>query len=166
MLRYYEANQMAPAGTGKDHLFDLNTRIRGDCIRWIDNTSTVPVERAFLERVDEFVAYLNRTCFTAINDYEFHYALYEPGQVYVRHVDQFKQDSGRQFSLITYLNPGWADENGGQLLLYMPSDAGERAISIAPHMGTSVFFRSHEIEHEVRPAHLPRLSITGWLKIR
>ena len=44
-------------------------------------------ERAFLNQIEAFILYLNDSCYEGINAYEFHYALYETGSSYKRHVD-------------------------------------------------------------------------------
>jgi SM-20-related protein len=62
---------------------------------------------------------------------------------------------------VTYLNESWRSSEGGQLVLYHKE--GEK--EILPEGGRSVFFKSDEIEHEVKPAKRYRMSITGWLKI-
>jgi len=47
-------------------------------------------ENDFLDQIDDFIKYLNRSCFAGITSYEFHYSLYEIGSFYKRHLDQFK----------------------------------------------------------------------------
>lgn len=159
LLRRLEAGAMHPAGVGKHFTYQRNLQVRGDLISWLDEHPTDPFERRFLERVEAFVAYLNRTCFTALNGWEFHYARYDTGSFYKRHLDQFRHDRGRRFSLVTYLNPDWSPEDEGQLLLYLP----QRTVELLPEAGQVVFFRADQVEHEVRPARRPRLSIAGWL---
>jgi SM-20-related protein len=110
--------------------------------------------------MDTFVDYLNRECYTGITGYEFHYTLYEPGRFYKKHIDQFKNNSSRQFSMITYLNDAWQEDYGGHLCIYND----EQVQKILPENGKSVFFKSNELPHEVLPSSQPRLSITGWLK--
>jgi SM-20-related protein len=110
--------------------------------------------------VTAFIDYLNQTCYTGINDFEFHYAFYEAGSFYQRHLDQFRADLGRKFSLVTYLNDNWSDDDGGKLSLYLQ----DRDVSIFPYGGRSVFFKSDEVEHEVHLAGRSRISIAGWLK--
>jgi SM-20-related protein len=51
--------------------------------------------------------------------------------------------------------------SGGALRIYQ----GAGWLDIAPDAGNSVFFKSDKLEHEVLVTHLPRMSITGWLKI-
>jgi SM-20-related protein len=107
-----------------------------------------------------FLRYLNLTCYTGLNTGEFHYAWYDIGSFYKKHLDQFRTDSGRKYSIVVYLNENWTDEDGGQLLLYI----GGKTIRINPEGGRIVFFESDKIEHEVLSSKRPRMSVTGWLK--
>lgn len=157
----HHEGQMISAGVGDAQNRTLDKTIRRDKIYWMDNATTNIAEREFLSIIDEFVSYLNRTCFTAINDYEFHYAVYEAGSFYKRHIDQFRNNNFRKFSLITYLNEDWKEEDGGSLLLYRDNGAVD---SILPTAQRAVFFKSDEMEHEVAVATRARMSITGWLK--
>ncbi len=153
-------DELSPAGTGLGVSKIYDMQIRSDKIYWIDKTSTNIHELEFLDKVEAFISYLNSTCYTGINDYEFHYAIYEAGSFYKRHLDQFKNNSARKFSFINYLNEDWEETNGGHLVVYPDGQTGK----IAPMGGTSVFFKSDELEHEVNPANRTRMSITGWLK--
>ena len=153
--------ELVSAGIGDAQNKVLDKSIRRDKIYWIDNATTNVAEQEFLAFVQEFISYLNRTCFTAINDFEFHYAIYEAGSFYKRHIDQFKNNNYRKFSLITYLNDDWKNDDGGSLLLYHEDG---RIESILPEDQRTVFFKSDELEHEVAVASRARMSITGWLK--
>ena len=117
-------------------------------------------EHEFLSLAEGLIHRLNSTCYAGIKSYEFHYALYSQGSFYKRHKDQFKNDKGRKYSLINYLNEDWLDEDGGELMVYTE----EGVQKIAPHSRTAVFFKSDEMEHEVSKANRGRMSITGWLK--
>ena len=117
-------------------------------------------EQQFLSQIESFIERLNNTCYTGINGYEFHYAVYGQGAGYKRHKDQFKNDSNRKYSLINYLNNDWLEADGGQLLVYQ----NEEVQKIEPQSQTAVFFKSDEMEHEVVTANKNRMSITGWLK--
>jgi SM-20-related protein len=86
--------------------------------------------------------------------------MYEKGSFYKRHLDQFRNDNGRAFSMIMYLNADWELKDGGELCVYH----AEHTQTISPQNGKCVFFRSNELEHEVLMTQAPRLSITGWLK--
>lgn len=156
----YDAGLLDPAGVGKQALFKTKDFIRGDKIYWLEKSSAHPEEMAFLCILDDFIDYLNRTCFAGIGSAEFHYARYDQGAHYIRHMDQFQDDSGRLYSLVIYLNDAWQAEDGGALILYLP----EGEVTILPVGGRAVFFKSDQVEHEVQPATRTRLSVTGWLK--
>jgi Rps23 Pro-64 3,4-dihydroxylase Tpa1-like proline 4-hydroxylase len=151
---------MVAAGIGNEEVIDTKQKMRGDKIYWMDKSHTNLFEQEFLSHAEDFIEYLNRTCFAGINGYEFHYAIYEAGSGYKRHKDQFKNNSNRKYSLIHYLNENWEIENGGNLLVYQ----NESVEAILPKSQTAVFFKSDEIEHEVSRSNRSRMSITGWLK--
>lgn len=136
-------------------------KIRSDKTRWLEEGTKNEAEMEFLEIVRLFTVYLNRTCYTGLNAFEFHYALYEEGSSYGRHKDQFRNDSNRKFSMISYLNENWLQADGGQLILH---HEGKAAQNILPEGGKTVFFKSDELEHEVAVATRDRMSVTGWLK--
>jgi len=153
-------DSMLPAGTGNNTIKDHKQKLRGDKIYWMDKSHDNKYEQEFLHLVEGFIDHLNRTCYTGINAYEFHYAVYEEGSFYKRHRDQFKNDNNRKYSLINYLNKNWLEADGGSLLVYQPNEIQH----ILPHAQTAVFFKSDEMEHEVTKANRKRMSITGWLK--
>jgi SM-20-related protein len=160
ILQLQQDDKMRGAGIGNTDLKDVHQKMRSDKIYWMDKGHDNKYEQEFLQLVEDFISYLNHTCYTGINGYEFHYAVYEEGSFYKRHKDQFKNDSKRKYSLINYLNNNWQEEDGGQLLVYQ----NETVQNILPHSQTAVFFKSDEMEHEVTQAHRSRMSITGWLK--
>ncbi len=158
------AGRFRQAGIGSGQAL-VETRIRGDEIQWLDAAEAIPAESAFLARIDQFMAYLNRTCYLGLREHEFHYACYPPGQFYKRHLDQFRQNSQRKLSVICYLNADWQEADGGQLAVYLPgADSTEQQVLISPAGGRLVCFESARLEHEVLPATRERLSLTGWLK--
>ncbi|MVM39542.1 oxidoreductase [Spirosoma sp. HMF3257] len=161
----HEAGQFRAAGIGNQQVM-VEQAIRGDEILWIDEATATPDEAAFLQRVGEFVEYVNQTCYLGLREFEFHYARYPAGTFYKRHLDQFRSDSRRKLSVICYLNTDWQETDGGQLALYLPAPGGksEQQLIISPTGGRLVCFESGRLEHEVLPATRERLSITGWLK--
>ena len=139
--------------------------IRGDEILWLDANTASPEETLFLDRIDQFIQYLNRTCYLGLRDSELHYARYPVGTFYARHLDRFRADSKRKLSVICYLNDTWQPADGGQLSVYVPQpDGSEQTTLIDPTGGRLVCFDSGLLEHEVLPATRERLSITGWLR--
>jgi SM-20-related protein len=161
LLTLYAQNELKTAGTGNENTILKDTAIRSDKIYWLDKSHNDPHENAFLVLIDDFVSYLNETCYTGITSYEFHYALYEKGSFYKRHLDRFRNDDSRLFSMITYLNADWKEGDGGELSIF--HDTGD-VQNISPTNGKSVFFKSDELEHEVLETMVPRMSITGWLR--
>lgn len=160
ILQLQHDEMMHPAGIGNAVLKDTTQKIRGDKIYWLDKNRKNDFEQEFLLLIENFITHLNSTCYTGINAYEFHYAVYEKGSFYRRHRDQFKNDSNRKYSLVAYLNKNWLEEDGGQLQVYQQ----ETMQQIQPHAQTAVFFKSDVTEHEVTLANRSRMSITGWLK--
>ncbi len=157
-----DQNLLKTAGIGNAAKLTQNSAIRSDSIYWLDRANNNAHETAFLDHVDAFVSYLNRSCYTGITGYEFHFALFDRGSFYRKHLDQFQDNSSRQFSMITYLNENWQPEDGGELCIY--DDDDDVAQKIAPTNRKTVFFKSNELVHEVLETNTPRLSVTGWLK--
>ncbi|MCD6011123.1 MAG: 2OG-Fe(II) oxygenase [Flavipsychrobacter sp.] len=158
--RLQEDGSMTGAGIGNDDIQQHDRRIRTDKIHWLDKKNKHVEELGFLEYIEDFIDYLNKTCYTGINAYEFHYAMYEEGSFYKRHKDQFRNNDDRKYSLISYLNDDWIEADGGQLWVYQNDETQK----ILPTSRKAVFFESSELEHEVTMAMRPRMSITGWLK--
>ena len=161
LIKLYSDQQLLLAGTGNNALLQHDKLLRSDKIYWLDRRHNDLHENSFFDLMDSFVLFLNSTCYTGITGYEFHYALYEKGSFYKKHLDQFKSNKSRAFSMIMYLNDNWQQEDGGELCIY---HADHQQI-ISPINGKCVFFKSSELEHEVLITQQPRLSITGWLKV-
>ncbi len=160
LFALYAEKQFLSAGIGNDATQQHDKRIRSDKIYWLDRSHENPFEIRFFALMDDFVSHLNRTCYTGITGYEFHYTMYEKGSFYKKHLDQFRSDKTRAFSMIMYLNIDWKPTDGGELCIYHTDSLQ----TIAPENGKCVFFRSSELPHEVLMTNVPRLSITGWLK--
>jgi SM-20-related protein len=153
--------QFQHAGTGNDTLVAHDKLFRSDMIYWLDRAHNDPYENIFFNLMDQFVSHLNSTCYTGITGYEFHYTLYEKGSFYKKHLDQFRNNDSRQYSMVLYLNEDWQENDGGELCIHH----SDHLQHISPVNGKIVFFKSSELEHEVLLNHKPRMSITGWLKI-
>lgn len=162
MTTLNDSGNMKTAGVGSKMDFQKDKLIRGDKVNWIEGLSTDHYEKIYLKKIWRFIYYLNKTCFTSIKTFESHYANYELGSFYKRHLDQFKNEKGRKYSIVLYLNQDWKVEDEGLLSLY-PLNGEQKNIS--PLEGRMVFFRSDEMEHEVHPSLTrERRSIAGWLK--
>lgn len=163
LLSKHQEDEFKKAAIGNQFNEQIVKSIRGDFISWIDENNANEAERLFFRKVDDFIQYMNRTCFLGIQDKEFHYALYPEGTFYKKHLDTFQNDSRRKLSIVCYLNQeDWKEEFGGELVIYKEN----REIPILPMKGRVVIFESQVLEHEVKPVKKERLSITGWLKTR
>ena len=157
-LAHYKANEFKQAGISKGH--EVVKKIRGDEIFWLEKETANAIETRFLTRLEDFMAYVNYTCFLGLRSYEIHYASYPLGTFYARHLDKFRNDSGRKLSFICYLNHNWLAENGGELVLHLL----EKDKIVLPMGGRLVVFESDKIEHQVLVANRERRSLTGWLR--
>ena len=153
-------NSLVAAGTGNEDKFVRNEKVRSDLIYWLDKSHNNFYETEFLQHIEAFITYLNESCCAGITSYEFHYSLYEKGSFYLKHMDQFQDNSSRAFSMICYLNDNWKTEDGGELCIHQVG----RNQHISPIQGNTVFFKSDELEHEVLITNKRRMSVTGWLK--
>ncbi len=151
---------LVAAGIGNTNNLIHNTAIRSDAIYWLDRKHNNSSETDFLNLVEDFIRYLNISCYAGITSCEFHFSLYEIGSFYKKHLDQFQNNSNRKYSMISYLNEDWQENDGGQLLIYH-ADSNQK---ISPEQGKTVFFKSDELPHEVLVTQERRMSVTGWLK--
>ncbi|WP_339916285.1 2OG-Fe(II) oxygenase [Yeosuana marina] len=167
LIEKHEKDTFKKAAIGNKLNETIVKSIRGDVILWIDETKNDASELLFFNKINDLIAYLNKTCFLGILHKEFHYALYPQGTFYKRHIDTFENDDRRKLSFVCYLNEdGWLPENGGELVLYLNENNEPVEKVIYPIPGRVVIFESQLIEHEVKPVNKERLSITGWLKTR
>ncbi len=153
-------DELYKAGIGNGEKKARNAEIRRDKIKWLETDTIEPFERAYLDRLLALGDYLNRTCYTGISNLEFHFACYETGAFYKRHLDRFRTDNARKVSVITYLNFDWKSEDGGELVMYLP----DGDLKVLPEIGKTVLFLSDVVEHEVLLAKNRRLSVTGWMR--
>jgi SM-20-related protein len=159
----YEQGKFKEASIGKSNEVRKNIEIRGDEILWLESESVDLAERILLDKNQDFVNYLNQTCYLGIVDTEIHFAKYAIGKFYRRHRDTFQAKKGRVLSVIFYLNIDWIPQNGGNLIIYTNKNNLETAISIAPLAGRMVCFESEKLDHEVSETFADRFSIVGWL---
>lgn len=160
LLMLHQNKLLVPAGIGNVQKLQQNQLVRNDIIYWLDRKNNNIYENEFLTQIEAFISYLNESCYAGITGYEFHYSLYEKGAFYRKHLDQFQDNSSRQFSLISYLNCEWEIADGGELCIYHENNIQK----ISPTNGKTIFFKSNELVHEVLTTQKQRLSITGWLK--
>lgn len=155
--RAYEDAGIGPAGAQQ-----LNQFVRRDAIRWIDGAHTAT--RQYLDWAETMRLQVNRQLMLGLFEYECHFARYPVGGFYRTHVDAFRGEMNRVLSTVLYLNPDWATEDGGELVIYA-EDRITVLETVAPRFGTFVTFLSEEFPHEVLPASRPRYSLTGWFRV-
>ena len=151
---------LTEAGIGNSEKVTYDGAIRSDSIYWLDKKNNNQFESEFFIQIEAFIVYLNQSCYAGITGYEFHYSLYKSGDFYLKHLDQFKNNPSRKYSMISYLNSNWQETDGGELLIHQVNNNQK----IAPTQGKTVFFKSDELVHEVLVTQNTRMSITGWLK--
>lgn len=151
--------QLKPAAIGRAGSHQARHDLRGDSTLWLDDPRCGETARSYLAQLDTLRNALNRLLFLGLKETEAHYAHYPPGTRYTRHRDRFRDSDARVITVVSYLNPDWQAEDGGQLRLYH----SEGHIDVLPRISTSLCFLS-ELEHEVLPARRDRLSIAAWLR--
>jgi SM-20-related protein len=150
------------AGIGRLDDHHLNRFNRTDRVCWIEGSSQ-PC-RAWLAYTEQLRTTLNRELFLGLFSYESHYAQYQIGDYYKRHLDAFQGEANRRVSTVLYLNPGWQPDDGGELVIY--ADAADRVgTRVTPAFATLVCFLSERFPHEVLPAKRTRYSIAGWYRV-
>ncbi len=139
----------------------LDTNRRRDKIRWLQNTDKAQSE--FLEFTQELQEHLNRELYLGLSYYEAHFAIYEKGDFYEKHLDAFKNSKNRVVTTVYYLNKEWTQEDGGELIVYKEDDAF--LVKVAPKANTLVVFLSEKFPHEVLASKKKRYSVAGWFRV-
>ncbi|MEG3766704.1 2OG-Fe(II) oxygenase [Alteromonas sp. 14N.309.X.WAT.G.H12] len=156
------SSKYANAGIGRGENFLKTEFVRTDEISWITGESDAG--RKWLDWTSKLQHFLNQKLFLGLFSFESHYAHYSPGAYYKRHYDAFRGEANRILSIVTYLNPGWGQADGGELVLYR-DDQDRDGIKVVPLYGTVVVFLSEEFPHEVLPSTRDRYSIAGWFRV-
>ncbi|VEG91986.1 2OG-Fe(II) oxygenase [Legionella spiritensis] len=159
----YEDGQFKTARIGRQQNTQHNQSIRRDKIYWLEKPSEHPAIHPYFEMLNKIIALLNQTLFLALVEFEAHLAVYQPGDFYRRHIDQFTDTSDRRISCVYYLNPGWQDNFGGELKLYNNQD---QLLCTTLPLGNRFICFTSNLPHEVCETRQTRYSITSWLKIR
>lgn len=156
------ANKYAKAGIGRGNDFLKNKFVRTDEICWITGESEAG--RMWVDWSSKLQRFLNQKLFLGLFSFESHFAHYPPGAYYKRHYDAFRGETNRVLSVVTYLNPSWGQNDGGELVIYQDEHDHE-GVKVAPAFGTIVVFLSEEFPHEVLPATRDRYSVAGWFRV-
>ncbi|MFZ3442918.1 2OG-Fe(II) oxygenase [Vibrio harveyi] len=136
--------------------------IRSDKIQWLKRDMGAPVA-SFLDKMEEIRLEANRHFFLGLFEYEAHFAKYEKGDFYQKHLDCFKGNENRRLTTVFYMNESWSEEDAGELVVY---DLNDNKIAIIPPRSGRLFvFLSEQFPHEVLPTNAERFSIAGWFRI-
>ncbi|MFI2812916.1 MULTISPECIES: 2OG-Fe(II) oxygenase [Microbulbifer] len=171
LLRHFRSidrEHFRRAGIGREEEHQLNRFVRSDEIYWLDNTN--PSVNTYLSWMETLREGLNRRLFLGLFDYECHYAYYDRGTFYKKHLDSFQGSTNRVLSTVLYLTPNWQPRDGGELAIYPAGEEGSAAdapplLKVAPRFGQMVIFLSEEFPHEVLTVNRPRYSVTGWYRV-
>ncbi|KAG2500693.1 hypothetical protein HYH03_001459 [Edaphochlamys debaryana] len=91
-----------------------------------------------------------------------HMAIYPgKGARFARHIDNTTGD-GRRLTVVTYLNPGWREDQGGALRVFPVRPGTAPSVDVLPLSGRVALFLSAEVGHEVMPAFAVRHAVTLW----
>ncbi|PIW59279.1 2OG-Fe(II) oxygenase [Shewanella sp. CG12_big_fil_rev_8_21_14_0_65_47_15] len=156
-----QAHELKAASIGRGAEQQLNPDIRRDRIQWLEEQNEPDAQ--YLELMTQLKNGLNRRLFMGLFDYESHYAVYQPGAFYKKHVDALKGSQNRILTTVFFLNPHWEEADCGELIIYDEQD--NELERIAPKMGHFVIFLSERFPHEVRQTLAQRNSIAGWFRV-
>ncbi len=149
------------AGISSSDALHLDASKRRDKTRWLDEDDGAQSE--FLAFTSGLSEYLNRSLYLGLKTYESHFAIYEEGDFYEKHLDAFKNSKNRVVTTVYYLNENFQESDGGGLVVY---DEDDREITrVVPTANTLVVFMSERFPHEVLPAKTKRYSIAGWFRV-
>ncbi|MBY8140372.1 2OG-Fe(II) oxygenase [Vibrio fluvialis] len=149
------------ARIGRNDDLQRETTIRSDKIQWLSQNMAQPVQD-YLERMEQIRQAVNRDFFLGLFEYEAHFAKYERGDFYKKHLDAFRGQENRKLTTVFYMNEAWQPADGGELKIY---DLDDQLIdTVAPVAGRLVVFLSEKFPHEVLPTHADRVSIAGWFR--
>lgn len=149
------------AGISASSAKQIDKRRRRDKIFWLDEDGGCVSE--FLDFIEGLRNYLNRSLYLGLSYYEAHFARYEQGDFYEKHLDAFKNSKNRVVTTVYYLNEAWREEDGGELTIY---DSEDKLLQrVLPHKNRLVVFMSEEFPHAVASANKERYSIAGWYRI-
>ncbi|EPZ49495.1 oxidoreductase, 2OG-Fe(II) oxygenase family protein [Bacteriovorax sp. BAL6_X] len=153
------------AKVGRQLTKRLDERIRGDLTSWIegDMANHSLALQQYLKFLDNLKDQLNPIFYLGIRSYEGHFACYDEGAFYRKHVDQHRGRGLRRLSVILYLSD-MSNDDGGEVVIYHHQKQDVEVTRIRPKLGRLLIFLSEDLPHEVLPAYKARLSLTGWLR--
>lgn len=149
------------AGISASSNLHLDNTKRSDKIKWLDEDHSS--QSQFLNFINELKDAINKELYMGLSYYESHFAIYENGDFYEKHLDSFKNSKNRVVTTVYYMNKDWQKDDGGELIIY---DENNNFLSkVSPNENTLVVFLSGKFPHEVLPSKKTRYSIAGWFML-
>ena len=150
------------ARIGRNDEVTRESSIRSDKIQWVHRDMGEPASQ-FLDKMEQIRLAANQAFFLGLFEYEAHFAKYEKGDFYKKHLDCFKGNENRRLTTVFYMNDEWSEEDAGELVVYDLQD--NHIATIPPKSGRLFVFLSEQFPHEVLPTNTERFSIAGWFRI-
>ncbi|MFA0558198.1 MULTISPECIES: 2OG-Fe(II) oxygenase [Vibrio] len=150
------------ARIGRNDEVTRESTIRSDKIQWVRRDMGQPAS-LFLDKMEQIRLAANQAFFLGLFEYEAHFAKYEKGDFYQKHLDCFKGNENRRLTTVFYMNDEWTEEDAGELVVYDLQD--NHIATIPPKSGRLFVFLSEQFPHEVLPTNTERFSIAGWFRI-
>lgn len=174
-----DSGQLRPARVGQSHAVREDARSRADSIAWLpfaDHPELAPLASSLGELCAAASALVGEPLELPRSAMLARYPARSAG--YTLHRDASELTAHRLVTAILYLNEGWGEDDGGQLVLYpdggpeggaggtpasaQPSDAG--SVSVVPAWNRLLAFRSHLLHRVLPTGRKPRLALTAWLQ--
>lgn len=155
-------NAMKMAGIGRGAGAARDPSIRRDRIAWLQGET--PTQARLFRCLEQIREGLNQRLFLGLRRFECHYATYEPGAFYRKHIDSFRGRASRVVSLVLYLNDDWLAADGGALQIFSRASSNKICGTVLPTLGRVVLFMSEEIPHEVLTVRRTRHSLACWFR--
>ena len=160
LLESAKSSEYKKAGISNSANLHTDNNRRRDKISWIDEKDSI--QQHYIKFTNNLKDMLNKELYIGITYYESHFAIYENGDFYEKHLDAFKNSKNRVVTTVLYLNQDWETKDGGELLIY----ENEKIIKkVLPKANTLVVFLSDKFPHEVLKSNKKRYSIAGWFRV-
>ncbi len=150
------------ARIGRNEEVTRESSIRSDKIQWLTPSMGAPVAN-YLSKMEKIRLEANRHFFLGLFEYEAHFAKYEKGDFYQKHLDCFQGNENRRLTTVFYMNDEWSEEDAGELVVYDLDD--NPLMTLPPKSGRLFVFLSEQFPHEVLPTNTERFSIAGWFRV-
>jgi len=156
-----EQNNYKQAGISSALDTHIDKTRRSDKILWLNEDNAV--QSKFLDFTSRLQKSINQELYMGLSYYESHFAIYNEGDYYEKHLDSFKNSKNRVVTTVYYLNEQWNQSDGGELVIY---DKNDNVLSkVLPKQNTLIIFLSDKFPHEVLATNKTRYSIAGWFRV-